>query len=122
MDQSFDIEIKAWNDACDAIGEACANAGIDAGMKHKFECARGFNLAASIARALLRPEPAAAPAEQPSVEQVARAIMIENGCGLTIDEERVLCDHPKALERPLHHCDCRASAAAVLALFAKEPS
>lgn len=44
---------------------------------------------------------------------VANAIMLDDGCGLTIEGERVLCDDPRAMEKP-DRCYCRRSAKVAL--------
>ena len=57
------------------------------------------------------------------VERVARAIMLQDGCGLTIDGKHVLCcdssvhGHNDAYGKPLFddECSCRAFAIAAIA-------
>lgn len=54
----------------------------------------------------------------PSEDAAAMAVMMTDGCGLTIDGERVLCDDPRAKpDERCTPCMCRESAKAVLALF-----
>ncbi len=53
------------------------------------------------------------------IELAAKAIMTEQGCGLTVYGEHVLCDHPDAPDDCRQDdCSCRASARAVLATLA----
>jgi hypothetical protein len=51
---------------------------------------------------------------------VAHAIMMDDGCGLTINGQRTLCDDPRAMEKP-DRCYCRRSAKAALAAIAAQP-
>jgi hypothetical protein len=52
---------------------------------------------------------------------VAHAIMMDDGCGLTINGQRTLCDDPRAMEEP-DRCYCRRSAKAALAALAAQPT
>lgn len=113
-----------WNAACDAIGEACEHAAEKDARRVGLE-ASGLQCAANIARHMRRPEPAAAPprpAEPPSVEQVAQMLYnIEHGDGAWAQ----LRAHATAMELrwpTFTASKSYAQAAAVLALFAKEPS
>jgi hypothetical protein len=51
---------------------------------------------------------------------VAHAIMLDDGCGLTVNGQRVLCDDPRAMEKP-ERCYCRRAARAALAGIAAQP-
>lgn len=54
------------------------------------------------------------------LEAGARALMILDGCGLTIEGERVFCDDPRAMA-PNDSCVCKAGArAAIEAAFAAD--
>jgi hypothetical protein len=53
-------------------------------------------------------------------DAVAHAIMMDDGCGLTINGQRTLCDDPRAMEKP-DRCYCRRSAKAALAALSAQP-
>jgi hypothetical protein len=56
------------------------------------------------------------------VERAACAIMLADVCGLTVNGERVFCDHPDADESRQELCNCKKLARVALdAAFATTP-
>lgn len=52
------------------------------------------------------------------VEAAAKAVMMEENCGYTLNGERVFCDDPRSGEHR-EYCHCKASARAALTAAAK---
>jgi hypothetical protein len=56
------------------------------------------------------------------VERAAWAVMLADVCGLTVNGERVFCDHPDADEARQETCNCKKLArVAIAAAFAATP-
>ena len=58
----------------------------------------------------------------PTEDEVALVVAVAQGCGCTVKGERVLCDHPEAMDsmgRKPADCQCRDTARAVMAMFNK---
>ncbi|HEV2746304.1 MAG TPA: hypothetical protein VGW34_03275 [Allosphingosinicella sp.] len=58
------------------------------------------------------PSPASSPIKEDEVERVAKAVMVAQGCGLTIEGEHVFCDDPRAFAK--RSCECREIARAAI--------
>jgi hypothetical protein len=76
----------------------------------------------SNAREALQRLAAASPPPAIGEEEIAQAVMLADGCGLTVNGERVLCDDARAhaAHTQFDDCQCRKIARAVLALVNRQ--